>query len=378
MKHINLMASAALLAAMTSCLGGGDETIVLGSGISDIPADIYADPNPVLPGLPTAVLPDIHSVIGEENDETVLSMDMAGLRYRSTLEWLRLYGTNDPRQNVWVEIDGVPKAIKVQNTVPEGDVSTVPVDLVFLVDNASSMKEESDAMVAAITDWTSRLKAGSLDVMFGCVGYDGGITGAINLTSWDGLDEYLHRPSYTGSNSTFGFAGSEAEINAFRNNLPKYDTGEGNTCGMAALRFATDLFGFRSGSNRIYVNFTDQPNRPAGHKDFSVESLRTDWSVADGVIHTVFSGKSDTAPEPNYLMSDYTDGTVMNVDETFAGVNLADLPVSGALENSYMIRLTNIGKYIDGKPHDVHVTVISADKAILAERTYNVVFRDHT
>lgn len=376
MKYKNMMAAALSLLAMTSCLDSGDETIVLAAGDStDIPSDDIADPNPALPGLPTAVLPDIFPAAVDEDGETVLRIDMQGIRDRATLRWLRLYGTGDPDQNVWLELDGDPKAIKVRNTIAEGDASTVPVDLVLLVDNAPSMSEEADAMFAAIHDWTFSLSASGMDIRFGCVGYDGRITGAVNLTSWEGLDEYLHRPAYTGVNSTFGFVGSEDEINAFRSKLPLYDTGEGNPCGMAALRFAGDLFSFRKDANRIYVNFTDQPNRPDGHKDFSVESLLTDWSPARGVIHTVFSGKSDNAPEPNYLMSDYTDGTVMNVSQTFTGVNLSALPVSDAPENSYIIRLANVDKYIDGKPHDVRITVISADNAIRAERTYSEVFR---
>lgn len=374
MKYINMMAVAASMLAMTSCLGGGDETIALGAGeVAGIPSDFYADPNPVLPGEPTVALPDFDPATVKEKGEAVLRIDMDGLRDRRTLDWVRLYGTDDPRQNVWVELDGEPKAIKVLNTVEQFDATTVPVDMVLLVDNAASMGDESDAIVSAVTDWTSRLAAGDLDLRFGCVGYDGAITGALNLTSQENLQAYLHRTAHTGTLSTFGFEGTESEINRFRSNLPAYDTGEGNVCGMAALRFASDLFDFREGANRIYVNFTDQPNQPAGNRKFSVESLLTDWNDALGTIHTVYSGKSDKASEPNYLMSDYTYGTVMNVDEAFIGVDLSRLPVSGDMKNSYVISLTNIDKYIDGKPHRVHVTVLSADKAIRAERFYDVV-----
>lgn len=374
MKHINLMAAAASLLAMTSCLGGGDETIVLGSGPADIPADIYAEPNPVLPGDPTVELPDVNPAVVDEKGSAVIRVDIPGVRDRRTLEWVRFYGTDDPQQNVWVEIDDQPKALTVKNSIDEDSRYVRPVDMVFLVDNASTMSEESDAIVSQITAWAETLDAGNLDMRFGCVGYDGAITGAYNITTVSELSGYLHRPAHTGTLSTFGFEGKEADINRFRANLPSYDSGEGNVSAMAALRFADDLFDFRQEANRIYVNFTDRPNYPYGNKKFSVESLLTDWSVRRGVIHTVYSGKSDTGSEPNYLMSDYTDGTVMNVDPSFAGVSISTLPVSGSVENSGTLRLSNIGKYIDGKPHRMHVTLLSPDKTIRAERYYTIQF----
>lgn len=374
MKHINLMALAALLPAMTSCLGGGDETIVLGSGPADIPADVYADPNPVLPDDPTVELPDIHPDVVAEKGSAVIRVDIAGVRDRRNLEWVRFYGTDDSRQNIWVEIDDQPKALTVKNSIDEDSRYVRPVDMVFLVDNSSSMREESDEIVSQITAWTETLDAGKLDMRFGCVGYDGAITGAYNITTGTDLSSYLHRPDHSGTLSTFGFEGKEADINRFRDNKLSYDSGEGHGCAMAALRFADDLFDFRPESNRIYVNFTDGPNYPYAGKKFSVESLLTDWSLSRGVIHTVYSGKSDTGVEPNYLMSDYTDGTVMNVDPTFTGVSISTLPVSGSVENSGILRLSNIDKYIDGKPHRMHVTLLSPDKTIRAERYYVVQF----
>lgn len=48
-------------------------------------------------------------------------------------------------------------------------------DVVFLVDNSGSMGEEANAIARDIIDWAEKLAASSLDVRFGCVGYDGGI-----------------------------------------------------------------------------------------------------------------------------------------------------------------------------------------------------------
>lgn len=378
MKFSNLMiAVAASMLAMTSCLDSGDETIALISGNrTDIPSDSYAEANPVLIGQPTATLPNIQYATVDEDGAVVFRIDMTGVRDRNTLEWLRLYGTGDRRQNVWLEVDGTPKGIKVYNTADESEGREVPVDLVFMVDNSSSMSDEANAIARDIADWANRLNAGRLDIMFGCVGYDGAITGALNMTSSDVLADYLNRTGYMGTSRTVGFEGSDYDVSRFRSNRSKYTTGGGdrNECGMAALWFATDLFSFRQGANRIFVNFTDEPNQPAGNKRFSVESLLTDWDTSMGTIHTVFSGDRDNSTEPNYLMSEYTGGTVMNVNSSFSGVTLEDLPVTDAMQNSYIIRLTNIEKYIDGNTHRVHITVLSSDKSVQVERVYNVVF----
>ncbi len=377
MKYISMIALAASLLTVTSCLDSNDETIALTSGNrTDIPSDSYADPNPIIVGTPTATLPNIQYSTVDEDGTAVFRIDMTGVRDRNTLEWLRLYGTGDRRQNVWLEVDGTPKGIKVYNTADEAEGRDVPVDLVFLVDNSGSMSEEADAIARDISDWATRLNAGRLDINFGCVGYDGAITGALNVTTSDNLSKYLNRTGSSGTNRTVGFEGSGYDVDRFKSSRSRYRTGgdSDNECGMAALRFATDLFSFRQGANRIFVNFTDEPNQPSGKQQFSVESLLTDWDTSMGTIHTVFSGGYDTAREPNYLMSEYTGGTVLNVDSSFQGVTLDDLPVTGAMQNSYIIRLTNIGQYIDGQPHKVHITVLSSDKSVQVERVYNVIF----
>ena len=73
-------------------------------------------------------------------------------------------------------------------------------------------------------------------------------------------------------------------------------------------------------------------------------------------------------------MSTYTGGTSKDVDPYFSNATLEDLPVTGAMQNSYIIRFTNIEDKMDGQPHTVKITVQSADKAVKAVKTFNVVF----
>lgn len=117
MKYIYMIAVAASLLSMSSCLDSGDETIVLAPvSRTDIPLDSYATPNPVLTGTDISTLPNIQCYTVDEDGAAVVRIDMPGLQDPDTREWLRLYGTGDRRQNVWLEVDDTPKGIAVYNT----------------------------------------------------------------------------------------------------------------------------------------------------------------------------------------------------------------------------------------------------------------------
>lgn len=341
----------------------------------DIPADNQAKPNPDLGGEPNASIPNIQYTTVDEDGSAVFRIDMTGIQDESTLEWLRLIGTGEVGQNIWIEIDGEPKGVKVYNTIDDNNERSVPVDLVFLVDNSGSMSEEANIIARDISTWAEKLAKTSLDINFGCVGYDGAINGAVNITSAENLSAYLNRDGYWGTSRTQGFIGEDVDL--FNTEAGKYRTGGNsrNECGMAALRFATDLFKFRKDANRIFVNFTDEPNQNAGIERFSVESLKTDWNTTLGTIHTVFSNyERDNYSEMNHLMSEYTGGTVIYTDPYFTEVTLEKLPVTDAMRNSYVIRITNIRDLMDGKTHTARITILSSDGSVRAERTFDVMF----
>lgn len=370
------------LITLSSCLADGDQSIVLDSGapqdeIAGIPGDHRAEPSPSV-NQNTTVIPNVQYTTEIEGDDVIVRLDMTGVQDPETLEWLRLVGTggeDGDRQNVWVEVDGKPKGIDVYNTIDDeedANVATVKNDFVFLVDNSGSMSEEADAIARDIIDWATELSV-NLDVRFGCVGYNGNISGAIDLTTSSKLKTYLERNS--GTSRTVGYGSSNIENAAL-----SYSSVSGE-CGTLALRFADEKFSFRSGANRIYVNFTDEPNQPGSSPSFSVEYVNpatNSWSSAQGTIHTIFSGtlgqEQIYVNEDPCKMSVYTGGTSFVVGSNFAGVTLSDLPVTKAMHNSYVIRFTNVDEFMDGLPHEVKITIVSSDGHVQAERIFTIVF----
>jgi len=253
----------------------------------------------------------------------------------------------------------------------------IMTDVIFTVDNSGSMSEEADAVARDIISWSNSLASSGLNVQFACVGYSvsGTINGAIDFTSADGLSAYLNQS--TGTSRTMRFAGPNAStLSNAASQFPKVN-GE---CGAMAIRYADAYLNFRPGANRIYVNFTDEPNQPNYNQDYSVEFYKdqSNWNTSQGTVHTVYSGSSFTETlyyrEYPWKISEYTGGTIFKTNSSFSGVNLASLPVTGAMQNSYVIRFHNIAHLIDGNVHVIKITVYSSDGKVKAERTFYVTF----
>lgn len=381
--YSGIKASALLLGvfSLSSCLENGDETIILETGnVLGIPSDDKADPNPVISNSNTNI-PNIQYVTEKEDGQYVMRIDMTGIQDPYTKEWLKLFGTEaseENPQNIWISVDNKPKGFIVRNTIDSEDNNRKAMnDIVFLVDNSGSMSEEANAIARDIISWAQKLSS-TLDAKFGCVGYDGRITGALNLTSYNEMSEYLNRS--TGTSRTVGFSGTDADeleysASSYANSY--------NECGTAALRFADEQFTFRNGANRIYINFTDEPNQPDGKQNFSVLYVnnQNNWNTSQGTIHTVFSGSKNFTEtlyynEYPWKMSDYTGGTTLYASSSFTGVTLDDLPVTGAMQNSYVIYFTNIKEFMDGQVHQVKITVLSEDGTVRCEKIFNVIFEE--
>lgn len=382
MKHLSLKTIAALSIvfmspALTSCLDSDDETIILEDGNSTgIPDDSQATPNPIIDESTTSISNFQYTVEQTEDGLTVIRLDLTGVQDQDTKEWIKLYGTGSEQQNVWVEVDGKPKGILVHNNSDDNEL-TKKIDLVFLVDNSGSMSEEADAIARDIISWAKNLANSGLDIRFGCVGYDGYISGGINITTVSELSNFLNRS--TGTSRTYGFEGNDAT--ALSRGASSYSTDWGE-CGAAALRFADEHFSFRSGANRIYVNFTDEPNQPNGITRFSVENFKDqqNWNTAQGTVHTVYSSTYTSFTETSlyeeypWKLSEYTGGTVIYTSSSFSGVTLDSLPVTGAMQNSYIIKFTNVDEFMDGQTHRVKITILSKDGRVKAEREFDVIF----
>ena len=297
---------------------------------------------------------------------------MTGIRTADGNGWLTLVGSGSAR-NVWVSIDDEPQSITVVNHSSSNQ--SLLTDIVFVVDNSGSMSEEADAIARDIISWANSLSSSNLNILYGCVGYDvnGEISGAIDMTSATRLSQYLQRSS--GTERTVGF--ESTNLSSLARNYSHAD----NECGVVAVQFADQYLNFRQGANRIYVNFTDEPNQPNGYANYSVRYFadQSSWPAGKGTIHTVYSGtlfntNSWNHEEQPWLMSEYTGGTTLYAPSDFAGVSLSGLPVTGAMTHSYTITIKNIIKFMDGKSHRVHVTVLTPDHSVRADKVFSVVF----
>lgn len=362
--------------------GNQDENEPTAGEVLNIPEDEDADPAPTVTN-PTTNIANPSINIESKDGYTYVSIDLTGVWDQEASDWLELYGTGESNQNVWVTVDGTPKGIDVYNN-SSGDGQTLIADVVFLVDNSGSMYEEAEAVSNSILAWSELLAASGLDLHVGCVGYGDSyyaIDGAFNMNQADALKEWMEANGY-GTDRTHTFGGDDANDLQDLARSGNYDNGSYNECGMVALHFAHDNFNFRSGSNRIYVNFTDEPNQPNGNEKWSVEYLNPEnnnWQSNFGTVHTVFSEDEDyyeyywNTPnlynEKPWLMSEYTGGTMLFTDRNFTDFTLENLPVTGAMQNSYVIRFTNIDNLFDGNDHVIVITIYSPDGTVQAEKT---------
>lgn len=285
--------------------------------------------------------------------------------------WVDLIGTDQTGHNLWLEIDDEPRGNIVEEANEE---NTIETDIVFIVDNSGSMSEEADAVARDIIAWAQTLTSAGLDVRFACVGYSvsGRVNGAIDFTTSAGLSTYLNRSS--GTNRTVGFASTQLS-----NAASSYSVSD--ECGGMALRYADANLTFRSDANRIYVNFTDEPNQPNGNAAYSVYYFQnaSNWPPSKGTVYTVYSGYttynwSNYYAEQPWLISEFTGGTTFYTDGSFSGVTLSQLPVTGAVTHSHAIYFTDIDDKFDGNDHKIKITVFEPDGSIQAEREWQVTF----
>ena len=346
---------------------------------STIPDDALATPNPEVTN-PTTTVPNIQTSFETEGNDLVMRINMTGVKNSTDIDWLKLYGTGLSNQNVWVEIDGKPKGIEVIN-VTEGEGTEVIADIVFIVDNSGSMGQEAEAINRDIMAWAEQLEAGGLNARFAIVGYwEGPILGARNFCNASELKEYLDY-GY-GTERTKHFGGEDAST--LQSKAANYGVSGYHECGAGAIRFANDCFNFRNGATRIYINFTDEPNQPNGNAGFSVKFFedQANWPAAQGTVHTVYSEYKYDYTNWNYnespwYISDYTGGTTQFIQSNASDLDLNQITVTGAILHSYIIRLKDVGEFInDGITHEVHLTILSqeGENQVRAEKTFEVMF----
>ena len=375
-----------------ACLKNDDRTIILSKGENvstgeAIPGDDKAEPAPSI-DFTNVVIPNINFDVEVYNGDKVLRIDITGIKDDERNEYLDLKGGDDEDedQNTWVTIDENPKGFLLRRAS-----SSTKTDIVFLVDNSGSMDEEADVIARDITTWAEELNK-TLDVKFGCIGYDGKITGMITLVDYTKFSQVLNREGASGVDRTKGLGyNGEEEKKKFTEAAAYYSINKAAVeSPVAALRCADYALPFRKGANRVYINFTDEGNTVELANDlvqnywnndksqFSVEFLNpefSNWSSAQGTVHTIYSREDRyVAPgmEEPWKMSEYTGGSYIFTNDSFEGVSLNDLPVTGAMQNTYTIRIANVEKYLDGQTHILKITIKTPDGRLQGEREFSI------
>ena len=379
--------------ALSSCVSSGGETIPLEfdvptgdiTPIDGIPNDALAKPNPSV--IPTIELPDFaHAIVSGSKDAQIAEFYLPGIKSPTNNNWLYLVGTGGAHaipQNVWVSVDGKPKGCLALNNSNSEIEAPIAIDFIFLVNNSNNMKEAGDMIYRTLDEWTDALKGENISMAYYCVGYGGGdtkgVNGACNRSTASELKAYLSREGVSGVSRTMGFNDIDALEQLAQSQYQNCD-GE---CGVEALKFANEAFAgkFRPNAIRMYLNITDEPNQPGGDPEWSVESIKAQdqWHAGSGTIHTLFSGNQEFSNQVNeyehpWLLSEYTGGYTTACDSKLTGITLEKLPLTGSLQNCTKIRIANVDEYMDGKYHDVKLTILSGDKMIQASKTFKLLF----
>jgi hypothetical protein len=331
------------------------------------------DQNTDIPGDPTGVTvptPTKNNVLPSASFTTTgsrVKLNLLGLIDPTTNQPLTLtYNASSPQaSNIFVEEDGVVQGLKVTK-VGTGNVLTA--DIVFCVDNSGSMSEEADSVAASIIEFANFLQASGLDVKFAVVGYSYGyVNGGINFANATTISNYLNR--YTGTSRTEGYSGPDSATLYTR----AYNFGTApQENGIVAAIFGDSVYTWRSGAQRVFINFTDEPTQSDG----------ITWTNAFGcgllsgkaTVHTVFSEDStyytwDNQNERPWDISTCTGGTIKFIPGTAIGLTLKDLPVAGALANSYLV------EYVSAKTGVAHVVKITVYTSTAdGVKTFNVTY----
>lgn len=384
-----------LAVGVVSCLSDGNETLAFTDPTQnnqepteadklEIPEDKDASAAPVIKEEDKNTdIPNAPAVVVTKGAYGYIPMN--GIKDKDG-DWLQLKGTGEKGQNTWLTIDGDPKGVDLIETKSAWSQNAfrVPTDLVFLINNSQSMKEEVDVLVRDISEWTDMINERGIDLRLGFVSYDEGeysIHGASDLAVPKEIVNYLCRSNAEGTERANGFNGVSADKLRAAAESDEYIGDFSNECEVLALRYAHDLFSFRPISNRIYINLTDEPNQPGGRSKWSVDVLRPQngfWEPSYGTVYCVYSGTTyftvvPQVTEQPWLMSEFTGGTAEFCTPDFKDMSLNSLIATQAITNSYLIRFRTISAYNDDKTHKVKITVATSD-GTYSEKTMYLTF----
>lgn len=314
-------------------------------------SDIPADPSGSAPAPTINNVRPAATFAKTAGNESRIRISLLGIINPTTGQPIEFAGN----QNLYVTEDNTLKGIKLTR-VSAGN--SLGVDIVFTVDNSGSMFEEADSIAAKIIAFANTLQASGLNVRVGSVGYDGPVTGALDLTAPESLRVYLNRA--TGTSRTRGFGGPNAQ--ALQQAAQGQNAGVFGENAIVAIRYADSLFAWRQGTQRVYVNFTDEPTQPGGKVWYSTDGFLASWNNQRGTIHTVWSGGDTTnfgtevalSREKPWRLSFGTGGTLKVIRSDARDLDLTTLPVTVALQNSWLVEFRSANPNV---PHTLKITV---------------------
>jgi hypothetical protein len=164
----------------------------------------------------------------------------------------------------------------------------------------------------------------------------------------------------TGTSRTRGFGGANAQ--ALQQAARGQNAGVSGENAIVAIRFADSLFAWRQGTQRIYINFTDEPTQPNQRPWYSTDVFLANWNNQRGTIHTVWSGGDTTlfgnevplSIEKPWRLSFGTGGTLKVIRSDASDLDLTTLPVTVALQNSWLVEFRSANPNV---PHNLKITV---------------------
>lgn len=349
----------AIIVALSFSLSACDDD---DNGSSEPNDDIPADPGGSAPTVEVGNLSkSIPNVAFNKStgDPKRIQINMGGIKDPVTDTFIELI----PNETIFVTEDGVLQGIRVTKASETSSLSLdrtsaiFAADVVFTVDNSGSMSQEADSIAARIIDFVEFLNNSGLDILVGCVGYSGSVNGAINLTDKISLENYLNRSF--GTSRTRGFAGPDSL--ALDTTAYNYASGIYGENGVVGITFADTMFDWRSASQRVYINFTDEPTQPNGQYWYSSQGLCDRWT-GRGTIHTVWSGGDTNRTwtplfsENPYDLTACTGGTWDSVATNASDLDLTTIPVTGVLSESVLI------EYETESPDSMHTVKITVKK----------------
>lgn len=330
--------------------------------------DIEDDPNALPPIVTKGDLRPSFSFLHAKGNRIALNLlGMVDLKSSQPIDFRA-------NESVFVVEDGRLQGIRItQNS----QSNSLPVDIVFAIDNSGSMDEEANGVADKAIDFAKFLAASGIDVRLGVVGFDGEISGAIDLAVPADVAAYLSRPGMEGADRSRGYAGFNTQALEAAARALNMSTGftPGSENHIAALVYAEKSFAWRTNAQRVFYTFSDETNtdtlpgqHPAwnGQTDYQISSFCSRWKPSFGTIHTIWSGDNFAfdPQNPNYLPEDprslagCTGGTVTMVASDASDLDLTQVNSTLAVANSAMVEFISDSAL---ETHTIDVIVKTAD-----------------